>query len=285
MSQRIHRRAEPVPYQSGLTGLFPGQESYLEFGEPTVRMIFCWCPPTPDGQPFVMGSPPDEVDRSDNEAQRPFILREGFWLAKHPVTQQQWTAVMGENPSRRGKGDSHPADNVSWDMTQTFFKRLHEKFQISLCLPREVQWEYACRAGTGTPFGIGTGTVLNAQMANFRGSAPYVSGPSAFEWRYREQTLPAGSFPPNAWGLHDMHGQLWEWCADTFQAPPAPLTTKPADASDRSHRVLRGGSWLDDGWNARSAYRFGLTPDYAVDVIGFRPCPSSISPGPEVKKK
>ena len=245
---------DPVLWRPGLAGDYPGQQSYIELAAPRVRLVFCWCPPTSPGQPCLLGSPPDEPERRDNEAQRPVNFPQGFWLARHPVNQQQWQAIMGQNPSLRGQGSLHPVDSVSWNDAQGFCR------EAGLRLPTEAEWEYACRAGATTPFGIGGGQCLNAQLANFDGNHPYGSGREAFKWLFRERTLPQGSFPPNAWGLHDMHGQLWEWCEEVLE--------------DRAY-VLRGGSWILIGWNARSAVRSGYDPGYRLDYFGFRPCPNS----------
>lgn len=248
------RFLEPVRWRPGLTGEFPGQQSFIELGRTRVPMVFCWCPPTPPGRPFLMGSPPDEAERDSDERQRPVEIPHGFWLARHPVNQQQWQAVMGTNPSQRGQGPFHPVDNVSWNDAQKFCRR------AGLRLPTEAEWEYACRAGTTTPFGIGSGHSLNSQMANFDGNYPYGSGLEAFKWLDRERTLPQWSFPPNAWGFHDMHGQLWEWCEDQIGG---------------SARVLRGGSWVSGGGQARAACRLRRAPDGRDGSFGFRPCPSS----------
>jgi formylglycine-generating enzyme required for sulfatase activity len=207
------------------------------------------------------------------------VLTHGFWLAKHPLSQRQWLAVMPKNPSQRGKGDDFPVDTISWNSAQEFCG------QAGLHLPTEAQWEYACRAGHSTPFGIGSGSVLNAQMANFDGNYPYGAGDSAFKWCYRGRTLPGGSFPPNAWGLHDMHGQLWEWCEDAFEALPASEEVDPLHVSAGSQRVLRGGGWISNGRLARSAYRYGYAPDSAVVDFGLRPCPSSTSASSRVAER
>lgn len=253
MTRIAEHLPQAVPWRTGLTGEFPGQRCRLELRDTGVEMCFCWCPPPPGGR-FVMGSPSDEAERSNIENQREVEIREGFWLAQHPVNQQQWQAVMGSNPSLRGKGELHPVDSVSWNDAQKFCKR------AGLRLPSEAEWEYACRAGTTTPFGIGVGKYLNAQMANFDGNYPYGPGREGFRWLCRERTLPQGSFPPNAWGLHDMHGQLWEWCEDEYGGRV---------------RVLRGGSWIDHGRDARSASRRGFDPGSRLINFGFRPCPSS----------
>jgi formylglycine-generating enzyme required for sulfatase activity len=210
---------DAIPWQTGLAGEFPGQRCRFRLGESGVEMILCWCERPPGGR-FLMGSPPDEPERLSDEKQREVVIREGFWLAQHPVNQQQWQAIMGSNPSQRGKGDLCPVDSVNWHEATKFCNK------TGLRLPSEAEWEYACRAGTTTPFGIGRGTYLNAQMANFDGNHPYGSGREAFKWLYRQRTVLQGSFPPNAWGFHDMHGQLWEWCEDEYSARA---------------RVLRGG--------------------------------------------
>lgn len=204
-------------------------------GSDQASMLFCWCPT------------------------RLGALAEGFWLAKHPVSQAQWAAVMGgKNPSHF-KGPERPVDSVSWEDAQAFCRA------SGLRLPSEAEWAYACRAGTRTDFAVGVGEALNAQLANFDGNGPGGSGDGAFKWLYREETLPAGSFPPNAWGLHDMHGQLWEWCEDLYN-------------KGGGGRVLRGGGWFLLGVFARSASRFGRSPGLRVRAVGFRPAPSS-SPG------
>jgi len=220
----------PVPYQPGLEGRYPGQESVLRLSGTDVEMRLCWCPP------------------GDDVA--------GFWIAKHPVSRAQWTAVMGNDPSESSTGPDCPVDSVSWDDAQKFCKK------TGLRLPSEKEWEYACRAGTTTDFAVGEGVSLNSQLANFDGRYPWGDGVSKFNWAYRERTLPEGSFPPNAWGLHDMHGQLWEWCEDELPG---------------GGRVLRGGSWINLGRLAASGRRLGFVPGDRDDGLGFRPCPRSIS--------
>ena len=209
-------------------------------------MTFCWCPP---------GTLAGERGRGRSAGER----TAGFWIAQHPVNQAQWQAVMGENPSQRGSGPEFPVDSVSWEDAKEFCKK------AGLRLPFEREWENACRAGTTTAFAVSSGEAINSQLANFDGSYPDGDGRNSFKWLYRERTLPQGSFPPNAWSLHDMHGQLWEWCEDFYD-------------DDRRYRVLRGGSWFGVGGSARSAHRNRNTPGYRDYGIGFRPCPSSTSP-------
>ena len=236
-------------------------------------MRFCWCPP---GE-FLMGSPVSEAERGDAEGpQRTVRLTQGFWLAKYPVTQIQWAAAMGGNPSQDEKGDDRPVDSVSWDDSLRFCEKL------GLWLPAEAQWEYACRAGTEKAFAIGGGAYLNAQMANFDGNYPYGDGANAFEWKYRRTTVGVGSFPPNAWGLHDMHGQFWEWCHDWRGDYPDGPATDPSGPRRGDDRVLRGGSWINFGRFARSAIRYGSTPGTRNIIrIGLRP--SSTRPEPEAE--
>jgi formylglycine-generating enzyme required for sulfatase activity len=243
---------EPAPWRPGLEGAFPGDRCFVELGPERVRMAFCWCPPGELGQ------------YEDGELPQVRFAR-GFWLAQHPVNQAQWLAVMKQNPSQRGQGPDHPVDGVSWNDAQAFCR------QAGLRLPTEAEWEYACRAGTTTPFAVGDGRSLNAQRANFDGNYPDGEGREAFKWLYRERTLPEGGFPPNAWGLHDLHGQVWEWCEDQLEG---------------RDRVLRGGCWINHGWHARSGNRYGFDPDNRADYIGFRPCPSSTpaESGPEARK-
>jgi len=210
-------------------GEFPGQEAVFTLPDTQVTMTLCWCPPSTKG----------DVP--------------GFWIAKHPVSQIQWSAVMGSNPSQKGKGDDFPVDSVSWEDAQEFCGR------IRLRLPSELEWEHACRAATSTDFALGVGTAIHSQIANFDGNHPVGGEPHGFKWLWRRRTTPEGSFPPNAWGLHDMHGQLWEWCEDEAFGG----------------RALRGGSWNSGGWGAAAGDRDGSHPGIRYDHIGFRPCPGS----------
>lgn len=200
---------------------------------------------------FLMGSPDLEADRLSQEGpQHRVKISKPFYMGKYEVTQAQWQAVMGSNPSSF-KGDSNlPVESVSWEDCQEFCRKLSQKTGQPIRLPTEAEWEYACRAGTTTPFSFGN-TIATSQ-ANYDGRASYGSGSKG---EYRERTTRVGSFAPNAWGLFDMHGNVWEWCQDCYGSYPLGTVTDPSGDSARSpFRVLRGGSWLNHPRHCRSAY-------------------------------
>jgi formylglycine-generating enzyme required for sulfatase activity len=223
-----------------------------------------WCPP---GE-FMMGSPKSEPERQDREGQQHRVtLSRGFWLGKYAVTQAQWKAVMGSNPSAFTGDDRLPVENVSWNDCQEFLERLSLKGEDAFRLPSETEWEYACRAGTITPFHFGE--TLSTDLANYDGNYTYANGKKG---AYREKTVPVGSFPPNAWGLHDMHGNVWEWCQDWYHDSYAGA---PTDGSAREnpkgdYRVLRGGSWSNLPGFCRAAFRYLVNPDLRFVSYGFR---------------
>jgi formylglycine-generating enzyme required for sulfatase activity len=196
-------------------------------------------------------------------------IREGFYMGRYEVTQAQWQAVMGNNPSEFKGCDSCPVEGVSWNDAQEFIKRLNAREDgFTYRLPSESEWEYACRAGTTTEFAFGNS--LSSDQANFNGNFP--SG-GAGKGVYRQKTTPAGSFQPNAWGLYDMQGNVYEWCEDIWHYD---YDGAPADGSawlsggSSDFRILRGGSWYEHAGFVRSAYRFYLTPNYRADLYGFR---------------
>ncbi len=201
-------QAIPVNVQppASLPSRPPQQRRAGEIIANSLGMRFAWRPPGT----FLMGSPPSEPQRWDDEQQHRVTLSKGFWLGVTPVTQAQWQAVMGSNPSHF-QGDDRPVEEVSWDDCQEFCKRLAERDGQRYRLPTEAEWEYACRAGTTTPFHFGA--TLSTEQANYDGNYTYGEGKKG---KYREETTPVGSFPANAWGLHDMHGNVWEWCQDWY---------------------------------------------------------------------
>ena len=243
-----------------------------------VPMTFCWCPATTSeawkkisgGDDFFwMGSPESEADRRDGEARHRVRLTRGFWMGKYPVMQRQWEGVMGETPSYF-KGEDRPVESVSWNACQAFVERINAAGRVRVSLPTEAQWEHACRAGTTTPYSFGS--ALNGDRANCNGNYPY--GTTAMG-RYRRATSPVGEYAPNAWGLHDMHGNVWEWCRDWYGSYAGDVTdpTGPASGSDR---VMRGGGWYDDAQNCRSAYRYSHSPSDNYHITyGFRLCCSA----------
>ena len=223
---------------------------------PGVKMVMCWIPP---GE-FLMGSPEDEEERDYDETQHRVKITQGFWLAKTPTTQAQWQAVMGNNPSRF-QGEDLPVESVSWDDicgnesgTGGFLGELNQLKPTGggFHLPTEAQWEYACRAGTTGPY---------AGNLDEMGWYRYNSG---------ERTHPVGQKKANAWGLHDMHGNVWEWCADWYGDYDLNVVTDPTGPADGSYRVLRGGGWGSPANHARCAARPYGWPNYAGDYFGCR---------------
>jgi formylglycine-generating enzyme required for sulfatase activity len=226
---------------------------------------------------FTMGAPPGEVGRRDNEGPvHEVVLSRPFYLGLFPVTQAQFEAVMQANPSRfrgaAGGGPDHPVESVSWDDAVAFCARLsalpgeHQAERVYR-LPSEAEWEFACRAGTTTPFSCGA--TLSAAQACFDGQHPYGeagSGPAAL------RTARVGTFPANLFGLYDMHGNVWEWCSDWFDSAYYQHATRqdPPGPPEGVYRVLRGGSWRNQGVTCRSAYRNALAPNQRQPFIGFR---------------
>jgi formylglycine-generating enzyme required for sulfatase activity len=226
---------------------------------------------------FLMGSPLDELDRDDDEGpQHPVTISQGFWLADTACTQALWGAVMpGMNPSHFKGSPELPVDSVSWDDAQNFLQRLNALLPEGCVaeLPLEAEWEYACRAGTGSAFSFGPN--ITPEQVNYDGSSPYAD---AAKGERRRQTVPVGSLPANPWGLYEMHGNLWEWCADGYRAYRDQPEADPSGGTEGDTRVLRGGSWfLLAAW-ARSAYRYRDHRGYRLRIIGFRFLLRSTSP-------
>ena len=205
---------------------------------------------------FWMGSPSDEPKRDSDETRHKVTLTKGFYLQTTEVTQGQWERVMGSNPSYfKNCGADCPVENVSWEDIQEFIRKLNREEGKKYRLPTEAEWEYACRAGTETPFSFGK--CLSTDQANYDGNYPM---PGCGKGAYREKPAPVKSFAPNAWGLYDMHGNVWEWCEDWKGDYPSGAVTDPEGPSNGSVRVLRGGSWSNYAGNCRSANRRGGAP-------------------------
>ena len=236
------------------------------------------------GGTFVMGSPNTEAERFDNEGPQQTVNIPPFFMGKYEVTQAQYQAVMGNNPAFF-KGAKRPVELISWDEAVKFCQKLSQKISKTCRLPSEAEWEYACRAGTTTPFYFGE--TITPDLVNYDGNVSYGAAPKGL---YREQTTDVGSFPPNAFGLYDMHGNVWEWCADPWHDnhEGAPSDGRVWDGSSNNNRyqnydllvnikndyrtrLLRGGSWNFDPAYCRSAIRdFSNAPDHANEYIGFR---------------
>ena len=238
------------------------------FSIPKLNLDMLWCKPGT----FLMGSPEGEEGRADDETQHNVTLTQGFYLGKHEMTQEQWEKVMGVNSSD-SKGATLPVETVSWDDAIKFCEKLTQMEKTAgrlpegwvYTLPTEAQWEYACRAGTTTATAFGD--TLSSKQANFNGGYPYggaSKGPNL------GRTTDVGSYPANAWGFHDMHGNVYEWCSDWYGDYPDGSASDPVGPSAGSLRVLRGGGWLHDGLSCRSAYRLGFRPGYRGSNLGFR---------------
>ncbi|MBP8132002.1 MAG: SUMF1/EgtB/PvdO family nonheme iron enzyme, partial [Candidatus Hydrogenedentes bacterium] len=255
--QRVFGGA-PAPAQGERAA---GTETQVDLGN-GVMLDLVWCPPGT----FLMGSPESEPERKPIETQHQVTLTQGFWMGKYEVTQGQWERVMGTNPSLF-KGDPRlPAEQVSWGDCQKFLAKLNGRVSGGgFRLPTEAQWEYACRAGTSTPFHFGE--TISTDQANYNGNYTYGNGRKGV---WRQKTTVVGSFPSNAWGLHDMHGNIWEWCADWFGDYASGSVTDPAGAASGRDRVLRGGSWNSGPTCCRSASRDHYTPGARLNYGGFR---------------
>ena len=217
----------------------------------------------PEGT-FTMGSPPDEEGHNDDETQHEVRITRPFYMGQHLVTQEQFKGIMGFNPSYFD-GAPLPVETVSWFDCVSFCQALSEKLGKSFRLPTEAEWEYACRAGTAGPFG--TGSNISTDQANFDGKFAYGGGPTG---ESRHQTTPVGSFASNAWDLYDMHGNVWEWCADWYGPYGQGPVTDPQGPPDGDIRILRGGSWFHGPADCRSAQRDALDSGRRHSLYGFR---------------
>jgi formylglycine-generating enzyme required for sulfatase activity len=237
----------------------------------------------PPGE-FLMGSPESERDRGSDEQQHRVRITKPFFLGVHEVTQAEYQRVMGTNPSVFSRGGSmrdklgdtdtsqFPVEDVTWDDAVSFCSKLsqlpaEQTARRVYRLPSEAEWECACRSGTTTPFHFGG--QLNGTQANCNGQVPYgtqTSGPRL------ERTAAVGSYSPNAFGLYDMHGNVWEWCHDWYEAKyyTNSPTDDPQGPTQYSFRVIRGGGWNRGAGNCRSAFRYGYQPANRSVSLGFR---------------
>jgi len=217
---------------------------------------------------FMMGSPANDPERYYDEKQHRVTLTKGFLLQTTEVTQSQWEAVMGKNPSKFKGCGKCPVERVSWRNVREFIRKLNQREGTDKYrLPTEAEWEYAARAGTTSPFAFGT--CLSTDQANYKGNYPM---PGCSKGQYRKKTVPVASFAPNAWGLYDMHGNVWEWVqdwydSDFYQKSPERNPKGPAKGTSK---VTRGGSWGNTPEQIAHAYRDSREPDTRYINGGFR---------------
>jgi formylglycine-generating enzyme required for sulfatase activity len=205
---------------------------------------------------FMMGSPPDEEGRYDNEGPAHKVCVDGFWMGQYEVTQGLWEKVMGANPSNFKKGGNYPVESVSWDDAQQFIVKLNSSTGKSYRLPTEAEWEYACRA-------------------NSPGKCCGGDDVDAIAWHDKNSgggTHPVGGKDANVFSLHDMSGNVWEWCSDWYDSGYYAFSpqSNPVGPESGSARVFRGGGWFNAPRGVRAARRYGSTPDFRSDYLGFR---------------
>ncbi len=226
--------------------------------------------------PFWMGASPTEAHAQGQEFPRHRVKLSPFFISRHPITQAQWAAVASLpkvqrdlNPSpSHFQGDNHPIESISWLDAVEFCDRLSQHTGRRYHLPSEAQWEYACRAGTQTPFN--TGETITAELADYLGAYTYKAEAAG---EYCQSTLPVGRFTPNAFGLHDMHGNVWEWCSDSWRHNYRETPTDRqiwVGVRQPQMRAIRGGGWLDAPARIRSASRSGYLETALNRTIGLR---------------
>ena len=253
MVSRISSAAPSTQPTSGPASQ-PVKELTLDLGNKvTMKLVSI-----PSGK-FMMGSPASEKDRFDSEGpQHEVTISKAFYMGGYSVTQEQYEQIMGKNPSQF-KGAQNPVENVSWDDAVEFCKKLSQKTGKTVRLPTEAEWEYACRAGSKTRFSYGD----DNDYANLGDYAWYDKNSD-------KKTHPVGQKKPNAWGLYDMHGNVWQWCSDWYDSYANAKNTDPQGPASGTSRVLRGGSWYNLPQNCRSARRSWNDPDDRFHNFGFR---------------
>ncbi len=254
-----------------------------------VELNLCWCPPGT----FLMGSPATEAGRDEDEVQHEVTLTQGFWMAKTETTQAQWEALRPDNPSHF-KGDRLPVESVSWDESKAFAATLTERLRQEgklepgweFRLPTEAQWEYACRAGTSTAYHTGDSEQALHKAGWYSGnserkpsrigewlrSLPLIGGWYTGKMGGGGETKPVGGKAENVFGLQDMHGNVWEWCADWYGDYRSGGVVDPLGPANGPFRVIRGGFLGNDAAWCRSAFRDPHWPGNRWNYQGFRVC-------------
>lgn len=212
---------------------------------------------------YLRGSPETEEGRWPREIQHKVTITQSFWMMETEVTQKLYERIMGNNPSYF-QGENNPVESITWNDAVQFCEKLSKITGRTWTLPTEAEWEYACRAGTTTPFYYGES--LDSDMANFNGRFPYGQARRRVN---RRRTVPVASFEPNAWGLYDMHGNVWEWCYDWYGEYPNYPVTDPKGPPRGSGKVFRGGGWNSHGEDLRSANWY-VRPVVRENDLGFR---------------
>jgi len=215
---------------------------------------------------FIMGSPESEAERHEDEVQHQVTLTKAYYIGTTEVSQGQWEAVMGQNPSYFSNcGSRCPVDSVSWNDVQKFIKKINQQGEGVYRLPTEAEWEYAARAGTTTVFSFGDN--ITTEQVNYHGKHPY---DGAAEGEYRDTAVVVGSLPANNWGVHEMHGNVWEWVQDWYGNYSTTAVIDPIGAKSGARRGKRSGSWNDVGGFGRSADRSWYFPNHSSSLMGFR---------------
>lgn len=238
----------------------PLKRSAADWTDPVTGITFVHISPAT----FQVGTPATEAGREAQEVRHEVRLTRPYYLAKHEVTQAVWVEIMGANPSQFNDCPTCPVERVSLTDVEAFLARLNARSGSGFRLPTEAEWEVACRCRGSAPFGQASS--LGSLDANIDGNYPYDApkGPA------RGRTTPAGSFPPNRWGLFDMSGNVWEWTSDWHCLYPEGTVTDPAGTCSSEYRVIRGGSWKFDGNSARCGLRYTHRPQDSGYSLGFR---------------
>lgn len=269
----IRGMARPDEASSREEGSSPSSPRLGSKGAPRAIPGLVWIPPGA----FRMGSPTDESGRDQDEGPlTQFVFEQGFWMGRCEVTQAEYAEVMGNNPSNDPSEASRPVEKVNWHEAQDYTRRLNQRAEAAgqlpegylYRLPTEAEWEYACRAGTSTRFSHG-------EDRDYRQLQDY----AWFVGNSDSMTHPVGTRRPNPWGLHDMHGNVWEWCLDRWDGslPGGTITHRAGTATGRL-RVARGGSWLYEGRSCRAANRDDYSPSNRCSDLGFRVVLAPLTP-------